>query len=56
MNRKLNFKMLQSISLIVCKKKATKCVMIFPSENDLNGALDVGVCQIIFLLNYLRIP
>ncbi len=36
--------MLQNIYLIVCIKKATKCVMIFPSQNDLNGALNVGVC------------
>ncbi len=40
---KLHFKMLQNISLIVCRKKATKCVMFFPSQNDLNGALDVCV-------------
>ncbi len=46
--------MLQNISLIVCIKKATKCVMIFPSQNDLNGALDVGVCKIMFLLNCLN--
>ncbi len=38
--------MLQNVSLIVCIKKATKCVVIFPLQNDLNGALDVGVCQI----------
>ncbi len=30
--------------------------MIFPSQNELNGALDVGVCQIYFLLNCLGIP
>ncbi len=48
--------MLQSISLIVCIKKSTKCVMIFPSQNDLNGALDVGVCQIYFVLNCPLIP
>ncbi len=38
--------MLQIISLIVCVKKATKCVMIFPSQNDLNGVHGVVVCQI----------
>ncbi len=54
-NLKLHFKMLQNFSLIVCIKKATKCVMIFPSQNDLNGALNVGVCQIYVLLNCLRI-
>ncbi len=41
-----------TISLIVCIKKATKCVMGFPLQNDLNGALDVGVFQIYFLLNF----
>ncbi len=40
--------MLQNISLIVCIKKATKCVVIFPSQNDLNGALDVAGCQFVF--------
>ncbi len=37
--------MLQNISLIdlIGIKKATKGVVIFPSQNDLNGALDVGV-------------
>ncbi len=40
--------MLQNISLIVCIKKATKCIVIFPSQNDLNGALNVNVCQIYF--------
>ncbi len=49
-NLKLNLKMLQNISLIVCIKKATKCVDIFPSQNDLNWALDVGVCQIYFFI------
>ncbi len=48
-NLKLHFKMLQNISLIVCIKKATKCVVIFPSQNDSNGVLDVSVCQIYFL-------
>ncbi len=33
-NRKLHFKMLQNIPLIVRTKKATKCVVIFPSQND----------------------
>ncbi len=48
---KLNFKMLQNILLIVCIKKATECVVIFfPSQNGLNRTLDVGVCQIYFLL------
>ncbi len=32
--------------MIVCIKKATKCVVICPSQNDLNGALDVDVYQI----------
>ncbi len=45
--------MLQSISLIVCIKRATKCVMSFPSQNDLDGVLDVSVCQIYVLLNCL---
>ncbi len=48
--------MLQKISLMVCIKKVTKCVMIFPLQNDLNVALNVGVCQIYFLLNCLWIP
>ncbi len=52
-NLKLHFKMLQSISLIACIKNATKCVVIFPSQNDLNVALDVGVYQIYFLLKCL---
>ncbi len=43
----LDFKMLQNISMIVCIKKATKCVVIFASQNDLNRAHDVGVDQII---------
>ncbi len=42
-NLKLHFKMLQNISLIVCIKKATKCIMIFPSQNGLNEALNGGV-------------
>ncbi len=50
-NLKLHFKILQNISLIVCIKKTTKCVLIFPSQNDLNGALDVGNCKIYFLLD-----
>ncbi len=29
------------------------CYDIFPLQNDLNGALDVGVCQISSLLNCL---
>ncbi len=49
----LHFKMFQNISLIVCLKKATKCVRIYLSQNDLNGVLDVGVCQIYLLLNCL---
>ncbi len=40
--------MLQIISLIVCIKKASKCVVIFPSQNVLKAALDVGVCPIYF--------
>ncbi len=40
----------QNISLIVHIKKVTKYVMIFPSQNDLNGALNVDVCQISFYL------
>ncbi len=35
--------------------KATKCVVIFHSQNDLKGALCVGVSNI-FLLNCLWIP
>ncbi len=30
--------------------------MIFPSQNDLKGALDVGVYEQNFLLNVLWIP
>ncbi len=54
-NLKLHFKMLQiaNISLIVCTKKAAKCVVIFPSQNDLNRDRDADVCQIYFLLNCL---
>ncbi len=44
-NLKQHFKMLQNISLIVCIKKANKCVMIFPSQNDLNGALSMLRCM-----------
>ncbi len=47
MNLKLQF------YLIVCIRKATKFIMIFPSQNDLNRALGVSVCQFIFLLNSL---
>ncbi len=40
---------LQNISLIVCIKRATKLIVIvFPLQNDMNGALDVGVYQIYF--------
>ncbi len=35
--------MLQNISLIVCIKKATKCVMIFPSQNALQGSCNYFV-------------
>ncbi len=44
--------MLQNISLIVCIKVA-KYGMMFPSHDDLNGALGVGVCQIYFSLKCL---
>ncbi len=53
-NLKLLFKMLQSISLIVCIKKETKCVVIFPSQNDLNMALEVGVRQIYFIKLFIN--
>ncbi len=45
-NLKQHCIMLQNISMIVCMKKATKCVVIFPSQNDFNwGDLDVDACQ-----------
>ncbi len=48
--------MLQNISLIVCIKKAIKYVMIFPSQNDLNGALNVGLCfKYIFIILFTNI-
>ncbi len=51
--------MLQNISLLVCIKKATKYVMILPSQNDLNGALDVGVmsniCFYYIVYEYLNL-
>ncbi len=34
--KQLHLKMLQNISLVVRIKKATKCVLIFPSQNDFN--------------------
>ncbi len=53
-NLKLHFKMVQNISLVVCIKKATKCVVIFPSQNDLNMALDVGVLNIFFIKLFMN--
>ncbi len=47
-NLKLQFKIFQSISLIVCIKMANKCVVIFPSQNGINGDLNVGGCHISF--------
>ncbi len=44
-NLKLHFKMLQDISLIFFKKKATKYVVIFSLQKIWN-ALNVVVCQI----------
>ncbi len=43
---KTAFKMLQNILWIVCIKKATKCVVIFPSQNDMN----VGVSKIYYFI------
>ncbi len=43
---KLHFKILQNISLIVCIKKTTKCVVILSSQHDFNVDFDVGMCQI----------
>ncbi len=35
--------MLQNLSLIVCIKKDTRCVVMFSMHNDLNGVLSVCV-------------
>ncbi len=47
--------MLQIISLTVCIKKATKWVIIFPSQND-EWALDVGVGVAYLLIKLFIIP
>ncbi len=46
--------MLQNISFIVCIEKATECVMRFPSQNDLNWALNVGGCLYVLVKLFMN--